>query len=123
MSALVRLLSSGACAAGLALLLTGPAPAQETPYIDLQRGALLINGNFCGPGNRGPGHPPIDALDLACMHHDACTPPPGRLAHCACNDRLNLEASAVVRDPATPRDVRGTAQFIADGAMLLPCED
>lgn len=101
------------------------AAAQETPRIDAQRGAFLIHGNFCGPGNRGPGHPPVDALDLACAHHDACTPDrrTGRLPHCACNDRLHEEAGRVARDPNTSSKVRDTAQFIADGADLLPCED
>lgn len=114
-----------ALAAVLALMLAGlaPASAQETPRIDAKHGALLIHGNFCGPGNRGPNHPPVDALDLACAHHDACTPPAGGLARCSCNERLNEEASLVAHDPATPEKVRVTAQFIADGALALPCDD
>ncbi|WP_430911272.1 hypothetical protein [Methylobacterium sp. sgz302541] len=115
-----------ALAAAFALVLAGTsssASAQETPRIDIRHGALLIHGNFCGPGNRGPNHPPIDALDLACMHHDACTPPAGKLAHCSCNDRLHEEAGLVADDPATPAKVRQTAQFIADGALALPCDD
>lgn len=112
-------------AAGSALLLGGLAPAlaQETPRIDLRHGALLIHGNFCGPGNRGPNHPPIDALDLACAHHDACSPPAGELPRCSCHDRLHEEAGAVAEDPQTPASVRQTARFIADGALALPCED
>ena len=115
-----------ALGAGLALCLAGlPVRAQELPKIDLQRGALLIHGNFCGPGNRGPGHPPIDALDLACAHHDACTPSPlsGRLPRCSCHDRLHDEAGLVAQDPETPASVRQTAQFISDGALALPCDD
>ncbi|WP_238184359.1 hypothetical protein [Methylobacterium trifolii] len=107
-------------AAGAAL----PSLAQEMPTIDAARGAFLIHGNFCGPGNRGPGHPPVDALDLACAHHDACSPgvASGRLPQCSCNDRLHEEAGLVARDPRTPRKVRDTAQFIADGALSLPCD-
>ncbi len=56
-------------AAALALTATA-ATAQQA--IDTPRGpGFLIYGNYCGPGNRGPAHRPIDALDAACMHHDA----------------------------------------------------
>ena len=98
--------------------------AQELPRIDPARRALLIHGNFCGPGNRGPGHPPVDALDRACAHHDACSPPldSGRLPRCSCHDRLHAEAGLVARDPRTPVSVRQTAQFISDGALALPCD-
>ncbi|MFK5595410.1 hypothetical protein ACFZ8E_00135 [Methylobacterium sp. HMF5984] len=114
-----------ALAGALAVALPALAHAQEMPRIDGAHNALLIHGNFCGPGNRGPGHPPVDALDLACAHHDACTPDraSGRLPHCACNDRLREEAGLVAHDPRTPQTVRDTAQFIADGADLLPCDD
>ena len=110
------------CALGAAAIL--PLRAQELPRIDPQRGAFLIHGNFCGPGNRGPGHPPIDALDLACAHHDACTPPiqSGRLPRCSCHERLSAEAGLVARDPRTPASLRETARFIADGALALPCD-
>lgn len=109
----------------LALAMPSLVSAQELPQIDAAHGAFLIHGNFCGPGNRGPGHPPVDALDLACAHHDACTPDraSGRLPHCACNDRLREEAGLVARDPRTPSKVRETAQFISDGADVLPCDD
>lgn len=127
-SILVRLrtvILGGALAVAVATLPPVAAFAQELPRIDAGSGAFLIHGNFCGPGNRGPGHPPIDALDLACARHDACTPDraSGRLPHCACNDRLRVEAGRVARDPRTPRSVRKTAQFIADGADALPCAD
>ncbi|WP_375454531.1 hypothetical protein [uncultured Methylobacterium sp.] len=127
-STLVRLrtrILACALAATVTVLPPVAAFAQEIPRIDARRGAFLIHGNFCGPGNRGPGHPPIDALDLACARHDACTPDraSGRLPHCACNDRLRVEAGRVARDPGTPRSVRETARFIADGADALPCAD
>lgn len=32
---------------------------------------LPVWGKYCGPGHSGPGKP-IDYLDTACMHHDAC---------------------------------------------------
>jgi hypothetical protein len=88
----------------------------------LDRGALLFHGNYCGPGNRAPA-PPIDALDAACMHHDACSPDigSGRVPACGCNRRLRYEATMVARDPRQPDDLRKTAQSVADGALLLPC--
>ncbi|URD35017.1 hypothetical protein M6G65_21010 [Methylobacterium tardum] len=83
----VLVLGLAACAAG--------ARAQEiVPPSASGRGAILIYGNYCGPGNRGPGYAPIDALDLACAHHDACSTDPasGILTSCACNRRLEVEA-------------------------------
>ena len=106
-------------------LVTGAATAQEiVPPGPSGRGALLIHGNFCGPGNRGPAYAPIDALDRACAHHDACWPETssGRLPTCGCNRRLEVEAGLVARDPYTPIETRETARFIADFATALPCE-
>ena len=81
-----------ALAAVLSAGLSMPVSAQDLPYIDSARGTLLIHGNYCGPGNRSP-RPPIDALDLACMHHDICSPPRGEIPTCACNDRLHREGA------------------------------
>ena len=102
-----------------------PARAQEiVPPGPSGRGAFLIHGNFCGPGNRGPGYGPIDALDLACAHHDACSTDPnsGILTACACHRRLQVEAGIVARDPRTPARTRQTAQFISDFASTMPCQ-
>ncbi|MCJ2058589.1 hypothetical protein MKL09_18800 [Methylobacterium sp. J-048] len=107
-------------------LAAGAPSAQEiVPPGPSGRGALLIYGNFCGPGNRGPGYAPIDALDRACAHHDACWPQPasGLLPACACNRRLQVEAGLVARDPHAPLETQQTARFIADFATALPCED
>jgi hypothetical protein len=108
-------------------LLACPVSAQAQEIIPpgpSGRGAVLIYGNFCGPGNRGPGYKPIDALDLACAHHDDCSmdPASGILTSCACNRRLEVEAGAVARDPRTPAQTRQTAQFISDFATALPCQ-
>ncbi len=102
-----------------------PVRAQEiVPPGPTGRGAILIYGNFCGPGNRGPGYPPIDALDRACAHHDACSPDPasGLLPTCACNGRLRVEAGLVAHDPRASDQTRQTAQFISDFAAALPCQ-
>ncbi len=113
--------ASLAFAGALALLGIAPAASQSPPVVDPQRGTILIHGNYCGPGNRAP-RPPIDALDLACLHHDSCSPPRGQIPSCACNKRLQAEANLVADDPAEPESVRDTAGFIADTALLLPCQ-
>ncbi len=102
------------------------APALHAQdIIQTPRGpGFLIYGNYCGPGNRGPRYKPIDALDLACAHHDACWPPdPAVLPACACNTRLHVEAGLVARNPRAPAKTREMAQFISDFATAIPCED
>ena len=97
-------------------------PRIRTPRLPGADGSLVFHGNYCGPGSRGPGLPPVDALDAACMHHDACSPPVGRgLPSCGCNARLRREASLVARNPRTPDDERVAAQFVAEGAKVLAC--
>ncbi|WP_246101864.1 hypothetical protein [Methylobacterium terricola] len=80
--------------------------------------ALLIHGNYCGPGNNAP-LPPIDALDAACARHDACTPR-GGMATPACNARLQREAELISRDPRQPEDIRDAAGFVAFAAGMMP---
>lgn len=112
---------AAALLAGLSALT--PAGAQNPlPALGLNRGALLFHGNYCGPGNRAP-LPPVDALDRACMHHDACSPDAGSggLPTCGCNRRLRAEALALARSPRQPDELRATARSVADGATLLPC--
>lgn len=110
-------LAAGLLALSLA---TAPARAQDLPFVDARHGTVLIHGNYCGPGNRSP-LPPVDALDRACMHHDACSPPRGEIATCACNDRLHAEAESVARDPHARQSLRDTAGLVADTALALPC--
>ena len=109
-------------AAALALLLAAPtAPAfAQDPLAPLMHGALVFHGNYCGPGNKGVHPAPVDALDAACMRHDACVTD-FELPSCACNDRLAAEADAVAADPSAPADERRDAAFTAQGAALLPC--
>ena len=84
-------------------------------------GALLIHGNYCGPGNNGPGHPPIDALDAACMRHDACTPDDGPPT-CDCNARLAFEAHAISMSPRYAPELRSLAGTVEHFVPLIPCE-
>ncbi len=83
------------------------------------KGPLLIHGNYCGPGNRKGA--PVDALDAACMRHDACMPSTG-LPSCGCMARLQHEAEAVARNPSEPADVQILATATAAGAALVLCE-
>lgn len=85
----------------------------------LRRGPLLIHGNYCGIGNR-PGAAPTDALDVACMRHDACTPD-GGLPSCACDQRFRVEATAVAEDPASPPALKVTAAATAAAIAVLVC--
>ncbi len=104
---------------------TEPAPAvpaPATPRAPGTKGAFVFHGNYCGPGSRGEGLPPIDALDEACMHHDACSPPFGKgLPSCGCNARLTREAALIARRPGTPDDLRIAAEFVSEGAKALAC--
>jgi len=99
----------------LATCLSAPALAQSS---GLGQPAALIHGNYCGLGNNAP-LPPIDALDAACAHHDACTPM-GGLPSRACNLRLQAMTDRISRDPRQPDDIRALAGFMSAGAALLP---
>ncbi len=74
-----------------------------------ETGSLVIYGNYCGPGQRGVNPRPVDALDAACMRHDACTPVVG-LAACACHERL-------ARRPGRSPPIRGPGAGSKHGAV------
>ncbi len=96
--------------------LTAPALAQAAPAV---RGpAVLLHGNYCGPGNNAPAAP-VDALDAACARHDACTPDDA-LPSKACNLRLQVDAERVADDPRQPEDLRIMAGLVASGAAMMP---
>ena len=86
----------------------------------LRRGPLLIHGNYCGVGNK-PGLPPVDALDAACMRHDACTKT-GTLPSCACNERLRTEAIAIATDASRTEQLRALAGATAASMTVLICK-
>lgn len=101
---------------GLAFISSASAQPSATP----QPSPLLFHGNYCEFGNNAQ-LPPVDALDMACARHDACTRT-GGLPSAGCNARLEREANAVARDPRQPEDLRALASFVASGAALLPSE-
>lgn len=96
-----------------------PTPRDPKNLDPTTNGLTLIHGNYCGVGSRPGG--PIDALDVACMHHDACTPT-GRLPTCDCNARLRDEAALVARDPRQPTELQSLASMVAAAATVMLCK-
>ena len=86
----------------------------------LRRGPLLLHGNFCGIGGH-PGLEPVDALDAACMRHDACTRT-GSLPSCACDKRLEREAQVIADNPATKAELKALAAATAASMAILVCQ-
>jgi hypothetical protein len=81
--------------------------------------AMLFHGNYCGVGSRA-GTAPVDALDAACMRHDACTPA-GGIPSCACNARLQVESTAIAQNAHQPPELQFLASVTAAGASLMIC--
>ncbi|WP_267360291.1 hypothetical protein [Methylobacterium sp. GC_Met_3] len=101
----------------------GRAEPSTPPKGDLGRvvvGEELFHGNYCGRGQRGEGLPPIDALDAACMRHDACYDVAG-YSSCACDATLRREASAVSDSPNVSLEVRRRALSVAEAATAMDC--
>ena len=102
-----------------------PALGQSLPngadaIAPLMHGQLVYHGNYCGPGNKGARPAPVDALDAACMRHDACVKD-FKIPSCGCNARLAEAATAVAADRSAPAEEREAADFTARGAQALPC--
>jgi len=97
-------------------VLTAPVPADTNPATN---GELLVHGNYCGVGSH-EGSAPIDALDVACMHHDACTPA-GGIPDCACNARLREEATAIVASSDQSPEIKLVASATASAAAVMVC--
>ena len=103
---------------------TGGAPPEPPlPSSDLGAvvtGAELYHGNYCGTGNRGEGLPPTDALDAACMRHDACYDAAGYRS-CACDAALRREATTVSERPDVSVQVRRRALSVTEAATVMGC--
>jgi hypothetical protein len=82
--------------------------------------AMLFHGNYCGVGSRA-GTAPVDALDAACMRHDACTPSSG-IPSCACNARLQAESTAIAQNTHQPPELQFLASVTAAGAGMMFCK-
>ncbi|MGE8130490.1 phospholipase A2 family protein [Methylobacterium sp. NPDC080182] len=117
--------SSGSKAGGPAndLNPSGQAEAPAPPKGDLGRviaGKELFHGNYCGTGQRGEGLPPTDALDAACMRHDACYDAAGYRS-CACDATLRREASTVSDSPDAALEVRRRALSVIEATAAMAC--
>ena len=102
---------------------SGRAEPASPPRGDLGRvitGRELFHGNYCGTGQRGEGLPSIDALDAACMHHDACYGEAGYRS-CACDGVLSREAAKASEDPKVALEVRRRALSVAEAATAMGC--
>jgi hypothetical protein len=102
----------------------GQAEEASLPRGDLSNvltGKELFHGNYCGAGQRGEGLPPTDALDAACMHHDACYDTAGYRA-CSCDQTLKREAGLVAEKPSVPLEVRRRALSVVEAAGLMECK-
>lgn len=101
----------------------GRAEAPAPPKGDLQRvvaGRELFHGNYCGKGQRGEGLAPIDALDAACMRHDACYGTAG-YSSCNCDATLRREATAVSDDPSVSLETRRRALSVTQATAAMEC--
>lgn len=102
---------------------SGRAEAPEPPKGDLGKviaGRELFHGNYCGTGQRGEGLPPTDALDAACMRHDACYDAAGYRS-CACDATLKRDAALVSENPAVALEVRRRALSVTEAAVAMGC--
>ena len=109
-------------AAILAFVCGLAAPARAQSDTEPTGASIIIYGNYCGPGQNGINPKPIDALDTACMHHDACTPDHG-LPSCSCHARLRAEAHQVAITPRVSDYTRNMALFIQEFTDLMACQD
>lgn len=96
-----------------------PAPPKGE-LVNVLAGRALFHGHYCGKGNRGEGIAPIDALDAACMRHDACYGTAG-YSSCACDATLRREATLVSDDPSVPLETRRRALSVTQAAAAMAC--
>lgn len=102
---------------------SGQAEAPAPPKGDLGKvaaGQDLFHGNYCGTGQRGEGLPPIDALDAACMRHDACYDAAG-YSSCACDATLKREAASVSDAPGASLETRRRALSVTQATVAMRC--
>jgi hypothetical protein len=93
------------------------APGQPIP----PRSAIQLDfyGNWCGPGQSGPGAP-VDPIDQACCRHDICFCERG-YDRCGCNLDLIEGLSEAVLDSRSSAEGRAWAAGIIGGLLVAPC--
>jgi hypothetical protein len=95
------------------------AVAVDTPNAT-KHGELVFHGNYCGAGNRA-GVEPIDALDLTCIQHGACTPS-GRIQNCACERLQSSSLHRIARDcGGFIREARSDQSAFANVGSAIKC--
>ena len=93
------------------------APGQSVP--PTSRIQLDFYGNWCVPGQSGPGAP-IDPIDQACCRHDICFCERG-YDRCGCNRDLIEGLSEGIVDSRSSAEGRAWAAGIIGGLLLAPC--
>lgn len=89
---------------------------------DAITGRQLYHGNYCGYGNRGEGLPPTDALDAACMRHDACYDRAGHRS-CGCDRILEREAAVIANSTRYSRRLRERAGIVVQAGNVMECKN
>jgi hypothetical protein len=117
----VALLLAGATITATTMAQAGKLASRLPVASDIRAAkvAMLFHGNYCGVGSRA-GTAPVDALDAACMRHDACTPS-GGIPSCACNARLLVQSTAIAQNAHQPPELQFLASMTAAGAGLMIC--
>ena len=90
-----------------------PAPRAAAP-----EAGIPLHGNWCGPGHGGGT--PIDALDVACMHHDGCYGEKGYL-DCSCDRALVREIDHLLRRGGLSAGLRAKALLVRQYFCISPC--
>jgi hypothetical protein len=96
-----------------------PSPVLPSPVQPVPLGGLDVYGNWCGPGNSGPGAP-IDRVDQVCCRHDKCYSDRGYF-DCSCDRDLIASMPAAIADPNTPALGQGVGAAAIAVFSATPC--
>jgi hypothetical protein len=89
------------------------------PVLPVPMAGLELYGNWCGPGNSGPGAP-IDAVDQVCCLHDKCYTDRGYL-DCSCDRDLVARMPGAIANANTPAAGRAFGIAAAAFFAVTPC--
>ncbi len=93
------------------------SPGQSAPPVSAIE--IDLYGNWCGPGNSGPGAP-VDPVDQACCWHDICFCTRG-YDRCSCNLELIEGLTEAMFDSRSSAEGRINAGGIIEGLLRAPC--
>jgi len=97
----------------------GPAVAGVVGTSQAALLALDLYGNWCGPGQSGPGAP-VDRVDQVCCRHDRCYSSRGYF-DCKCDRDLIAAMPAAIADSRTSAAGRAFGAAAAVTFAALPC--